>query len=83
VRLGSSSLSASACRDAVLSEMPVKSHSDAAAQQHPSPASRSLVTARPLAQLPRRPAAQLHAHGQPAQPTRRTDRPGQEPDHLR
>ena len=82
VFVGASSLRESARCHAVLPQVPVKSHSPSANQQHAAAAARSLAAAGSLAQLPHRPAAQLHPDGQPTQPARSTDGPGQEPNVL-
>ena len=82
VYVGTSSLSARACRDAVLPQVSVDADPAPAADQHPAAAASPLITAGPLAELSGRAASELHSDGQPTQPTRRTDRTGQEPDLL-
>jgi len=57
VFVGASSLRESARCDAVLPQVPVKSHSPTANQQHAPVAARPLAAAGSLAQLPHRPTA--------------------------
>jgi len=80
VSLGATSLSASAQRDAVLSQVSVKCHSAPASQLCLAVATDSVISAGSLAQLFRRSTPQFHSDGQSSQPTGGTDGTGQKPN---